>query len=148
MPEPQPLFILPQQKSRILVPKIISFLFLSIIFYLGILVNISLLKLAAPTESTIKLSSLIVLILVVIFGIAFNIKKSRQKYFFYQNKIVFKKKEILLSEITDIKPRQNLLDKLFKTHSLILNQQFKINNIPQKIQLQGYIQKLIDYSKH
>lgn len=146
MPE-QPLYILPQEKKRILIPKILILFSLGMIFYLGILFNISLLKLTTSTETTIKLISLIILIIVVVFGILLNFKKAKQKYFFYQNKIVFQKKEIPLSKITNIKPKQNFLDKLFKTYSLILNQEFKINNIPQKIQLQEYIQKLIAYSR-
>ncbi len=146
MPQP-PTYILPQNKKRILIPKIISFLFLGVIFYLGILLNISLLKLTVSTESIVKLISLITLIVIIILGILFNLKKSKQKYFFYQDKIVFKKQQILLTGITDIKTKQNLLDKLFKTYSLIINQKFKIKNIPQQINLQQYLQKMINYSK-
>ena len=145
--EPQPLYILSQEKKRALIPKILTFLFLGIIFYLGVLLNISLLKLTASAEITIKLVSSIVLTLIVISGILLNLKKAKQKYFFYQSKITFKKKELLLSKITRVESKQNFLDKLFKTYSLTLNQKFKINNIPQKTQLQEYIHKLIAYSQ-
>ncbi|MBR9683534.1 hypothetical protein GOV03_03260 [Candidatus Woesearchaeota archaeon] len=148
MPEPQPTYILPQKKARLILPKIISFLFLGIIFYLGVLLNLSLLNITTSTEKTIKLISIILLSIIVIFGFIFNLVKSKQKYFFYQNRILFGKKQILLREITDIKNKQNFLDKIFKTHSLILNQKFKINHIPQQINLQNYLQKLITYSKN
>ena len=161
----QPLYILPQQKTRTIIPKLFAFLFLGIIFYFGVLLNISLLTLSLSTENTIKLISLIILSLVVILGIIFNIRKSKQKYFFYKNKITFRKKEILIPQITDIKSKQDFLDKIFKTYSLNLDRTcqepevlehtgvpkehpvFNIKNIPQQTQLRGYIQKLITYSR-
>jgi len=146
-PIEQPLYILPQVKKRILIPKVFAFFFLGIAFYLGILLNISLLELTASTETNIKLISLITLIVIILLGILINIKKSKQKYFFYHDKIILKNNQILLSKITDIKTKKNFLDKFFKTYSLTLNQKFLIKNISQKIQLQDYIQKLVAYSK-
>lgn len=147
MPELPALYILSQKKKRSIIPNLFSFLFLGIIFYLGVLLNLSLLKLTASAEKNIKLASLILLAVVVVFGLLLNFRKSKQKYFFYQDKITFQKKEIRLSEITDIKPEQNFLDRLFKTYSLALNTKFTIKNIPQETRLQEYIQKLIIYAR-
>jgi hypothetical protein len=142
-----PAYILPQNKKKVLIPKTIGLILLGTIFYFGILLNISLLKLATSTESIIKLISLIIMLTAVSLGILLNLKKSKQNYFFYQDKIVFKKQQIFLNEITDIKTKQSLLDKLFKTYYLTINQKFKIKNISQKINLQQYLQKIINYSK-
>ncbi len=54
----QPIYILPQKKSRALIPKILSLLGLGVVFYLGILLNLSLLNLRAGEESIVKMIGL------------------------------------------------------------------------------------------
>ena len=75
MPDPiqqpieKPAYILTQVKKRLLIPKIITFLVLGIVFYLGVLLNITLLNLSGSTETMAKLIALIVLLLIIAFGI-------------------------------------------------------------------------------
>src|SRR3989344_7857879 len=58
-PTEHPLYTLYESKSRALVPKVASLVVLSLIFYLGILLNVSLLELSAGQETTLKTGSLI-----------------------------------------------------------------------------------------
>jgi len=144
----KPVYILTQVKKRLLIPKIITLVFLGLVFYSGILLNISLLNLSGNTETLAKLIALIVLILIIVFGIFYNLIKAKKQYLFYNNKIVFGKKQIVLNTILNTEIKHNFLDKIFKTYSLQLTKKFSIENIPDTIQLKDYVQKLINYNKN
>ncbi|MFH1682877.1 MAG: hypothetical protein ABIA37_03700 [Candidatus Woesearchaeota archaeon] len=143
----QLLYTLPQEKKRILLPKIASFLLLGLVFYLGVLLNLYLLNLQSATAALVKIISIVIICIIILIGVMMDIKKAKQNYLFYSNKIIFGKGQILLSQITEIRPERSYLDKLFKAYSISLNSSFVLKNIPQEIQLQDYIQKLVNYAK-
>ncbi|MEK6969009.1 MAG: hypothetical protein AABW48_01130 [Nanoarchaeota archaeon] len=146
-PQETPLYVLPQSKSRTLFPKIVSLVILGIIFYLGILLNIYLLELGAEQETIVKLISLILFILIVVSGIIYSVYKAYQPYNFYRNRITLGKEAIYYVNITNTAPHQDPLDKLFHSYSINLSTKFFLRHIPEQIQLQSYLQQLIDYAK-
>jgi|SRR3989339_553148 len=141
------LYTLNQVKKRVLIPKVITIIILSAFFYIGIIINIWLIDLSDSVSNIIKIGAVIILIILSLTEIAVNIHKVKQNYYFYQNRITFKDQQIFLSGITDIQVKRNWLDKLFKTQSVILNQQFKISFVPFSEELKNYLWKLVDYSK-
>ncbi|MBT6774317.1 hypothetical protein HOA91_03010 [Candidatus Woesearchaeota archaeon] len=143
----QPIYVLPQNKKRALIPKIIIFIILGIIFYLGVLLNVSLLELSASTESIIKLITLILLLLIIVLGIYLTFHRANQPYKFYRNRIYFNKKEIYYTLIINTNPKQDFWDKLFKTYTISLSKKFFLRNIPQTIQINNYLNQLINYAK-
>ncbi len=143
-PEP-PIYILHQQKKRALVPKIISFLALGTLFYAGILLNIYLLQLSRETESIVRFSSLIFLIFIIAPGSILSLGKAAP-YRFYRDRIEHQKKKIYYPQIVHTTPQQDFLDKLFRTYSISLNENFVLRNIPEHIQLSNYLQQLISYN--
>ena len=143
----QPLYQLEQKRDRLILPNIIIPFLLSIIFYLGVLLNISFLELSGKTETLVKLIVLIILIILNIIGIISVIQKSKKNYLFFNDRLVFGSKEIPYKEIMEIKEQQNLFDKWFGTYSLKLNSKFSIKCIPEELKIQNYIQQLINYSK-
>lgn len=144
---PQPLYVLPQKKTRAILPKIFTLLILSIIFYLGVLLNLSLLELNLTQENLIKTTSIIIVTVVVILGILFAFINSRKTYHFYQQEITFGKKELLYGNITNIQLKEDLFDKIFKTYSLKLTDQFSLKNIPTEVPIQNYLQQLVSYQQ-
>ena len=143
----RPLYILAQNKKRALIPKIVSLIGLGIIFYLGVLLNVSLLNLSASAESVVKLVSLILLLLIIFLGFYISFHRATQAYKFYHNRIFFNKKEISYLEIVNTNPKQDFFDKLFKTYTIGLGKNFYLRNIPQTIQIKNYLEKLINYAK-
>jgi hypothetical protein len=143
----KPIYVLPQTKTRALVPKIISLIVLGGVFYLGVLLNLSLLDITKNTASIVNLVSLILLLCVVSLGIFLSFHKANMHYKFYQRTLSQGKKSIDYVDIINITPKQDFLDKMFKTYSINLGKGFHLRNISQKIQISGYIQKLINYSK-
>ena len=82
-PQEQPIYVLAQSKKRAIIPKILTFLILGVIFYLGILLNVSLLELDARQETIFKTVPLIILIVVIVVGIFLTLKRAKKKYHFY-----------------------------------------------------------------
>ena len=143
----QPLYQLEQKKNRLIIPNIVIPFLLSVVFYLGILLNISFLELNGKTETTVKAAILVILIVFNIINFILVIKKSQKKYFFFNNRLYFDGKETSYQEIAEMKEQQNILDKWFGTYSLKLSPKFAIKNIPEELKIQNYIQQLINYSK-
>lgn len=143
----QPVYILPQNKLRALAPKFITFLVLGVIFYLGVLLNLSLMELVSSTENLIQTISLILLLSIIILGIYLAIHRANQAYKFYRNHLLIHKKELDYINIITITTKQDLWDKIFKTYSLSLGNQFYLRHISNSTQITGYLQQLIDYAK-
>ncbi len=143
----KPLYILDQSFTRSLIPKIAILVLLGVIFYLGVLLNLSLLILEPDTELIIKITSVIILLVIVLLGIILASHHAKKPYFFYQNRIVFDRNEIYLTNILNILPKQNLLDKLFNTYHINLGGSFHLKHISQQVKLQEYLQQLMNYAK-
>ena len=143
----QPLYSISESIPRALVPKILSLLGLALVFYLGVLLNISLLELNADQETSLKTGALILLALLIIVGILLALKKAHQPYLFYKNRITHGKETLPYLTITNTAPKKNFFDQLFKTYSIQLSKTFFLRHIPETIQLSNYLQQLIDYSR-
>ncbi len=143
----QPIYVLLQNKKRAFIPKVVIFIVLGVIFYLGVLLNVSLLELSASTETVTKLVALILLLLVIVLGIYLTFHRAVQPYKFYRNRIYFNKKEIAYIDIINTAAKQDFWDKLFKTYNINLGHDYFIRNIPLKVQISNYLQQLINYAK-
>lgn len=146
-PIEQPIYILPQNKKRAIIPQAIILPLLSILFYFGILLNISLLELSASEETTTQLIALILLILIILVGIFNSYYQSNSPYTFYRSSLKIKKTTLKYQGISTLVKDQDILDKLFNTYTLTINQNLILENIPQEVDVQTYLNQLIDYSK-
>ena len=140
--------VLQQKKSRAIIPKTLSLIILSVIFYFGILLNISLLNLTAAEETLLKTGSLFLLLGIIIVGIILAIIKAHTPYLFYKDRIMFGKKSILYREIATTAPTKNSVDKLFKTYSLLLHKLFPMRNIPEDVDIKSYVEQMMGYSRN
>jgi hypothetical protein len=145
-PNEQPVYVLPLDKKRVLIPKIVSLLVLGIIFYLGVLLNINLLKLKATEDTIIQVIALIFVLTIIILGTFLSYKQAKTEYAFYRNHLTGYKKDIPYQTIIKVDIKQNILDKAFRTYSLDLGSG-KIEYIPNAIQIQDYVQQLVSYSR-
>lgn len=147
LPPEQPIYVVYESKSRALIPKTIFLLFLAFIFYLGVLVNISLLELAADQETNLKIGALLLLAALIVIGIAITFRKTKQPYLFYRNRLTHGKAAIYYLTITNAAPQTNLFDKMFKTYSIQLGKTFSLHHIPENIQLSNYVQQLREFAQ-
>ena len=146
-PPEQPLYNAYESKRRVLIPKLFSLLFLSFIFYLGVLINISLLKLDAGQETALKTGALLLLAALIVIGTLFAYRKTRQPYLFYRNRITHGKETMYYLNIPYTSSSKNFLDRIFKTYSIQLGKTFLLRCIPETIQLSDYLQQLIEFAK-
>ncbi|MBI2662334.1 hypothetical protein HYX11_02660 [Candidatus Woesearchaeota archaeon] len=142
----QPIYLLPLNKKRILIPAAFTILILSIIFYFGILLNISLLELSAQEETITNLISLILLILIIAIGIFNSYIQSNKPITFYKSYLKISKTNLTYNQINTIAKQQNFLDKIFHTYSLKINQKLSLDSIPEEIDLIVYLNQLKDYT--
>ncbi|MDP3989676.1 MAG: hypothetical protein Q8Q01_00545 [archaeon] len=143
----QPQYVLPQKKSRALIPKFIILAVLGVIFYLGVLLNVVLLDLTASQETTIKLTSLIILIILIGLGIYLAIRRSKLQYIFYRDRLIFGKEEMFYHEILNTKIKKDIFDVLFHTYGINLGHDFHLRHIHDEINLENYLNQLIAYTR-
>ncbi len=141
------LYTLEVEKSRILVVKISTLVLLSIVFYLGVLINLGLLALDGSTETLVKTSALFLLLTLIVIGSLHNLSAVKHGYRFYEDKIRFAKRNVSYLSIEKVERKENLWDKLFRTHSLQLNKKFSIDGIPNEVNVQPYVEQMLQYSK-
>ena len=146
-PSEQPLYLLHQKTSRAVLPKLITLVILSIIFYVGVLLNVNLLDLSASQETSIQIGTFAFLLAVVIIGIILAGRKAHTPYLFYRAKITHGKKEILYSAILNTQPQYDFLGKIFKTYSMNLGNDFHLRHISNETQIQDYIKQMIQYAQ-
>src|SRR3989338_4824801 len=143
----QSLYSIYESKPRALIPKTLSLLLLAFIFYMGVLVNVSLLELDAVQETSLKTGALLILAVLLILGIALTFRKTQQPYLFYRNRITHGKETLYYLNIINTTPQTNFLDHAFKTYSIQLGKTFALRHLPETIQLSNYLQQLIEFSK-
>jgi hypothetical protein len=143
----QPVYVLPQNKKRTLIPKTLLLIVLGVIFYSGILLNITLLNLAAGEDTLVKIIALVVLTIIVGMGIFLDYHQASLPHTFYQDRLIVEKKEHFYHAIEKVDRKQNFWDKLFKTYSVDLGDGIVLRNIPVAVPIEGYIQQLVAYAK-
>ena len=143
----KPNYILSQQKERAIVPKIITLIGLGVIFYLGVLLNVSLLDLNASEETSIQVVSLIILLVIIIIGIYLAKRHAQINHLFFKDRIVFEKNTIHYLDIINTSAKTDFIDRIFNTYNINLGNGFILRHIPEEIQIEDYLKQLIEYSK-
>ncbi|MBI2151464.1 hypothetical protein HYU21_01925 [Candidatus Woesearchaeota archaeon] len=139
-------YVLNQSLMRAVLPKLFSLLILGLIFYGGVLLNLGLLSLSLELESLIKMVSIIILVVLVLFSLLLSWRQARAPYLFFSNKINFKNNYINYNQIILSSSKQNILDKLLKTYSLDLGNGFVLRHIKLEQQVSDYIKQMIQFN--
>ncbi len=144
-----PQLIIYQDKKRVLIPRFSLLILLGAIFYLIILINLYLIEITNPI---IKMLSIIAILALVILQIILDyLKVSKESYILYEDAILFNsKKQIILpyKDVQMLNYSQNTGDKIFKTASIRLTNDFSIKNISGVNNTYFFLQKLIQNAKY
>jgi len=143
----KPLYVLKKNKKRAIIPKVFLLVLLGAVFYLGVMLNVSLLSLDSDQELVVGLGSLGVLVIIIIMGIFLAFRNAKQEYVFFRDRIVLGKKVVLYSSIISTERKENFIDKMFKTYSLSLGEKKSLRHIPKEVDIKSYLEKLVAYSK-
>tara|TARA_Y100000310_G_scaffold345465_1_gene465287 strand:- start:5729 stop:6208 length:480 start_codon:yes stop_codon:yes gene_type:complete len=147
MDQVAPLYQVPLVKKRILIPKTLTLIILSGLFYAGILINISLLKLDSDVEGTAKFAGIGIVILLFFLGLILNFTKAKHGIKFYNDHLEIGHQKIQYVSLTTVEYKQGLLDKMFKTYTLRIDKKHKVEAISQNVNVVQYLQQLINYAK-
>lgn len=147
MPYEQPIYSVLPHQGRALVPKALSLIGLGIIFYIGVLVNVTLLDLRATEETVVKVVALAVVLCLIIVGIILARRHTMRPYVFYRDGIEVNEIKIRYSTITIVDTKQNLWDKIFTTQKIVMGSTI-LHHVPEELALEGYIRKVIEYAKN
>jgi hypothetical protein len=142
----EPLYNLKENLKRALIPKIITYIVLGVIFYLGVMLNIYLLELPGNDETVVNIISLVIITILIVVGIFNTWRKSSQDYVFYQNKIVKGNNELTYLDIVNTEKKKDFIDKIMGTYHINLTNNFKIEYIKDEIEIGDYLQQLITFN--
>lgn len=144
-----PQYTLYINKTPILVQHFFQLLILSIFFYFGAVINMSLLNM--KISLTIKLSIIFFLSFLTLLQMLITYSKTKKyRYNFYDNRIEFigKKVESLpYSDIEYIKVKRNIFDIIAGTGTIVLSKKFKIRYVNDYTNIQQYIENWVRYAK-
>lgn len=145
----QQLYVLKQSTIRILFSQFLKTFMLCLVFYAGIILNFKLLNI--KTEFYLHLLAVLILLALLLTQLFMTKKRlSTMMYEFYPDRIELvnkKPKTITFNSITTTTLKKNLLDTLFKTGTIVIKPDFKIEAVPYPEQVSAYIQKLIRYTR-
>ncbi len=148
----QPQYQVRQQKMRALLPHALALVALSILFYLGVLLNLALLSIETERQDMVKLGAFVLLAVLVIMGLVVKIQKARKNYLFYPAYLIIGRKEVPYRLMRTTLVRQTIIDKMFHTYSLIIEhatgEKTVLHNLPLAIPLQPYLQQQINASQY
>ncbi len=147
MDQVAPLYQVPLIKKRILIPKTITLIVLSALFYVGILVNISLLKLDSDVEGMAKFAGLGIVVLLFLLGVILNSSKAKHGIKFYNDHLEIGHQKVQYITLTNVEAKQGLLDKMFHTYTLKIDKKHLVEGISQEVNVVQYLQQLINYAK-
>lgn len=146
-----PQYSVKANSTRMLVARILLLVVLAPLFYVALWLN---LRLGFAIDVPLIVNILIVIVLivaVVIEIIKFHVIYSQHTYLFYTNRVIFQKKDKLITffykdyEKSELK--QNLLDKTMKTGTIRLKKDFIIGPVNKPKKIYEYLLKLISYHK-
>jgi len=140
----QPQYVLKQDMKRVLIPKVLQLIGLGIVFYFAIWLNLFLLEAEDSTKLYVTIAAAIVLVVAIVLEIVLLLQKlNRNQYMFYSTRVEYKGKSMSYVNVDHVSFRQNFIDKIFMTGTIVLHPGFMIEKVPNLNEIYFYIQKLI-----
>ena len=144
-----PEYVIRPNVTRVLIPQIIITSVLAVVFYLGILLNINLLRIFIPPTINVLIISVLAL-LVAIQALLSYLQTSKTQYSVYKNRIQIegpKQQYIMFNTVQGINTSKNVFDSMLNTGTLIIEPKIKIQAIPDFDRNFAYLNQMIQYAR-
>ena len=131
--------------GRILIQQFFKLIILCALFYGGVWVNFFLLGADFPLWITITVIAILAVLLVAQMFIT-KFRAGKYHYDFFQNRVEFygeKLKSVLFSNVRSVKTSRNIFDILAGTATIALSKDFKISGLKNYLEIQNYLNQLI-----
>ena len=143
-----PQYTIREHPLRAALPQFFKLAFLCTLFYVGILINLYLLRISMPSYVTI-LIWVILGIMILLQVILTYVRTSKKSYLVFSNRIETPKQQpLLFANIASSKIKKGFFDGFFSTGSIIFEPKFAIKNIKSPEEIHAYLSKLINYSRN
>ena len=140
----QPQYALKQDLKRVLIPKIFQLVGLAVLFYFAVWLNLFLLEVEDSIKLYVTIGAIIILVIAVVLEIILVIQKiDKNKYLFYAARVEYKGKAMPYVNVNNVSFRQDFIDKIFNTGTIVLYPDFLIEKIPNLNEVYFYVQKLV-----
>lgn len=144
--EQPPLYRLRPLISRLLLPQLFKMIFLAIILFFAVFLNIKIMGIVLDIMIIVYVGIFIFTIVMINLFLIYTNKKTIE-YDFYPNRIVLPKGELILfHELQSVRTQKNKLDKIFDTETIILKDK-KLDGIQNGQKIKEYIEALIKHQK-
>jgi len=144
-----PQYVLRPNVKKATYSMLIKMILLSIVFYVGVLLNFYLLGFDSPVAVQVLVVAILAVIIAMYTTLSY-VSNSKIEYLFFLNKIEKidkRNKEVALVQIESSRIKRGFLDKFFDTGSIILNPGLVIKDVDGVEKVNQYLQNLIRYAK-
>jgi len=139
-----PQYVLMPDKRSYFVPRIIMVIFLAVLIYYGIFLNLKFLKINMGVYYSLGA----IVISIILAGFAFletYSKYMKAAYYFYADRMYANNMWHPYVTIPSFEVKRNPLDKIFGTSTIVLGK-YKLKYVPYSEQIHNYIRSLVQSS--
>jgi|GEM_PF-6649890 len=145
-----PQYTIREHPLRAALPQFFKLAFLCTIFYVGILMNLYLLRIETSKYITILIWVMLGIIILLQVILTY-VRASKITYLVFQNRIESpstKQTPIFYPNIASSKIKKGFFDTFFSTGTIVFEPKFTIKNIKTPEEIHNYINQMISYSKN
>jgi len=141
-------YVLQQYAKKAYLSKMILILILGVVFFFGIWLNLNLLRVGDSTKSVILSLVAIFMLLLALIQTFLTYKKTKKNpYYFYNNRIVFRTKQVFFGNIQNVYLERSFFDKIFGTGTIVLHPYMKMKNVTNSENMMNYVKQLVQRAK-
>ena len=144
-----PEYVIKPNATRVIIPQILLTSVLAVIFYIGIALNVYLLRIRIPSSINTLIFAVLGL-LVIIQALLSYLQTSKTQYLVYRNRIQIegpKQQYIMFNTIQGIKISKNIFDRMLNTGTIIIEPKIKIQAIPNFDQNYVYLNQMMQFAR-
>lgn len=145
-----PLYSTKPSIVRVLVPKVLKLLGLAVLLYAGVWLNLWVMKKNIPSSINYLIIAFIILLVLVEVLLTY-LQTSKHKYYFFADRLEFRgkvAKNLDFRYVTNIFVSKNFVDKFLGTGTIIIEPDFRIENVSNCDQVFVYLQQLVERVRH
>ena len=145
-----PLYSTKPNIVRVLVPKVLKLLGLAVLLYAGVWLNLFVMSKQIPSSINYLIIAFIFLLVLVEILLTY-LRTLKDKYYFFVGRLEFRGKQVRTLDfryVTDMVVSENFVDKILGTGTIVVQPDFRIENISNCDKVFAYLQQLVQRVKH
>ena len=145
-----PLYSTKPSIVRVLIPKIFKLIGLAVLLYTGVWLNLFFMKIKIPSYINYLIIA-IIFVLVLIEALFTYMQTLKDKYYFFAGRVEFRgklAKTLDFRYVTNMSVSKDLVDKVLGTGTIVVQPDFRVENVSNCDQVFSYLQQLVQRIRH